>query len=195
MGKPFSDLEKRAYTILANGGDPLQSLDQELASFWQWRINPSANSHDLPAASERPNGRKLEDVAIRPFAVDLPTNTYAKVTISERSSTWGANDLQGLYQHVDITTTNIALRLKNFRPARVYARTGAANTPVSRTSRITGREYKSYYDRADQGYSAPFGDSADGDGLQARQVAIEQSLSSGDTTINLISFSPEKYRS
>jgi hypothetical protein len=67
MGKPYSDLEKRAIAILSGGGDPATSQDQELAKYWKWRLNPSATSHDLPEASIRDTGRKLDDVAIEPF--------------------------------------------------------------------------------------------------------------------------------
>lgn len=160
MGKPFSDLEKRAFTILANGGDPAQSQDTELANYWKWRINPSLASHDLDAASERPNGRKLDEVTIIPFGIDLPTGQYAKTTISQRSRAFANGSVETALQIADITADTVAYRLARFRPAKVYARTGAADTPISRTSRITGREYKSYYAKADPGYTMPFGKQA-----------------------------------
>ena len=194
MGKPFSDLEKRAFAILANGGDPSQSLDSALANYWRWRVNPSAASRDLPDASTRTQGRKLDDVAIRPFGINLPTNTFAKVTISQRSKAWASTELATVYQHVTPTDAQMALRLGRFSPARVYARTGAAGTPIPRTSRITEREYKTYYDRADQGYSIPFGETADPNGVQNRQTAITEALQTEGRAIELISFSPEKVR-
>ena len=194
MGKPFADLEKRALAILGNGGDPAQSLDRELASYWTWRINPSANSHDLPAASERSEGRKLDSFAINPFGLSMGANTFAKVTMSKRTQAWLTTELKSTLQVADIIDSITAYRLANFTPAKVYARTGAADTPVERTSRITGRKYKSYYAAADQGYTMPFGQQAETDTVQARQTAVEAAIKKKDPTIDLISFSPEKLR-
>lgn len=192
MGKPFSDLEKRAYAILANGGDPAQSQDQELAKYWRWRINPSLDSHDLPTASERPNGRKLDEVAIIPFGIDLPVNQYAKTTISKRSSTFISSGVKTALQIKDIVADTTAYRLARFRPAKVYARTGAAENPEERTSRITGRKYKSYYAAADQGYTMPFGSTEAASTVAERQAAISAAIKTQDATIDLITFSPEK---
>ena len=193
MGKPFSDLEKRAFTILANGGDPAASQDSELASYWRWRINPSLNSHDLPAASERPDGRKLDDVYINPFGVDMPTGVFAKVSASQRALTYAQAGLKTALQHTTLAATETGFKLGNFKPAKVYLRTGAAATSLSRTSRITGREYKSYYAREDEGYTYPFGQNNDAETLSDRQSEIRTAILAQDSTINLISFSPEKY--
>lgn len=194
MGRPFSDLEKRAFTILANGGDPAQSLDTELASYWAWRINPSLESHDLSAASTRITGRKLQETGINPFGMDLPANTFAKATLTKRTQDFITAPLKTALQHNDLAPTTTAYRLARFRPARVYARTGAADTPTERTSRITGRKYKTYYTQADEGYSMPYGQNADGDTDRQRQTAITAAIKTQDTTVDLISYSPEKLK-
>ena len=195
MGKPFSDLEKRALAILANSGDPTQSADQEVAKYWAWRIDPSATSHDLDAASVRTTGRKLDDVALIPFGIDLPANQYAKTTISQRSFDFASEGVLPALQLESIDANTIAYRLARFTPAKVYARTGAATTAETRTSRITGRKYKTYYAKADEGYSMPFGSTVATTTVSERQAAITAALRTPTSTIDLISFSPEKARS
>jgi hypothetical protein len=84
--------------------------------------------------------------------------------------------------------------LGRFKPAKVYYRTGAAADSISRTSRITGRTYKSYYTGSDEGYTAPFGKVNTADTEVERRTAIKAAIVAADTTANLISFTPEKYR-
>jgi hypothetical protein len=195
MGKPYSDLEKRAIAILSGGGDPATSQDQELAKYWKWRLNPSATSHDLPEASIRDTGRKLDDVAIEPFGVVFEgTNVYAKASISQRAKEFFSPKLADLGVKA-IDNTVKAYRLGRFKPARVYARKGAGTTSAPRTSRITGRKYKSYYQEADQGYSAPFGKKTGTDTQAGRQLIVQQAVKAIDAaTINLITFTPEKVK-
>ena len=89
------------------------------------------------------------------------------------------------------TESNTPLRVKGYSPAYVYWRNGAAETSTARPSRITGRSYKSYYTAADEGYVAPFGKNAATDSEYDRQKAIKAAFG---TEINLITFTPEKYR-
>ena len=194
MGKPFSDLEKQAFTILANGGDPAQSLNEELARYWRWRINPAANSHDLPSESTRTQGRKLDDFGLNPFGIEMPTGVLAKVTMSKRTQAAIDDPLKRTFGISDLDDTTQSYRLGRFTPAKVYWRTGASTTPVERTSRITGRKYKSYYEESDQGYTAPFGEATDGASLQERQKEISAQIRQAFPTADLISFSPEKSR-
>jgi hypothetical protein len=195
MGKPYSDLEKRAIAVLAGGGDPAASQDQELASYWKWRINPTAPSHNLPTASERSTGRKLDDIAITPFGIEMGENMLAKVTISKRSDEFYKPKYADLgIELIDGTGTEVAYRLGSFKPARVYARTGAATSAVTRTSRITGKKYKSYYQESDQGYSAPFGKKLATDTQAERQQEIKTEVQSINSAINLITFTPEKIK-
>lgn len=191
MGKRFGDLEKRALAILANGGNPATSQDEALRNYWAWKINPSANSHNLPTASERPNGRKTVAAYLEPFAVDLPTDLLAKVSISTRSNT-AANAAQVKTASEVITAltgATVALALKGFTPARVYWRTGEATSSSPRTSRITNQPYKSYYAATDEGFSIPFGRKST-DPLSKRQKDIKAALPAGTR----VTFSPEKYR-
>lgn len=190
MGKRFGDLEKQAIAILANGGNPAASTDQALAKYWAWKINPSSNDHNLPAASERPNNRKLTDIAIEPFALVLPANIFAGCTYSKRSETAGAGVKTACGIKV-LGTNDIRLNIKSFKPARVYWRTGEAAESAARISRITGRTYKSYYAATDEGFSVPFGKVGAGT-VAERHAAIKAAL---PATLNLITFSDEKYRS
>lgn len=191
MGKPYSDLEKRAIAILAGGGNPATSQDQAVARYWQWKVNPSSANHRLPATSKRPNNRKKDVVALFPFSVELTAGVYAEAMISKRSKTaLGANT--AACGHQTPSTGQQVLYLGKYKPAYVYWRTGEATESADRTSRITGRTYKSYYTATDEGYMAPFGkpNAASTDTQAERQRAIKTALAS----FNLVTFTPEKYR-
>lgn len=193
MGKPYSDLEKRAIAILAGGGNPATSQDQVVARYWQWKINPSNANHRLPATSKRPNNRKKDEVALYPFALELAAGVFAQAMISKRAkAALGTNNT--VCGHQTPSTGQQVLQLGNYKPAYVYWRTGAATDSADRTSRITGRTYKSYYTATDEGYMAPFGKNGAGPGISEaeRQQAIQAALT--NTNINLITFTPEKYR-
>lgn len=192
MAKRFGDLEKRALAILANGGNPANSQDTALRNYWNWKINPSSAAHNLPAGSERPNGRKKNPVYLEPFAIDLPAGIIAKVTISQRSDTV-ANAAIKSACGLALLGSATGLGLKGYTPARVYWRTGEATTSAPRTSRITNQPYKSFYTGTDEGYSVPFGRSGT-QTLAQRQAAIKTAIAPAGSPINLITFSPEKYR-
>ena len=194
MGKPFSDLEKRVIAILAGGGNPLQSNDQEVVKYWNWKINPTAASHDLPTTSIRASGRKTDEVNILPFTASLPASQFAKATFSKRAQTGIAGGVKTALAHKTVGENDSAIWLGKFKPAKVYYRTGAAENSVARTSRITGRSYKSYYTGSDEGFTAPFGKVNSTDTQLQRQVAIKAAIISADATVNLISFTPEKFR-
>ena len=191
MARRFSDLEKSALALLAGGVDPTTSQDEAVRNFWAWKINPSAASHRLPAASKRPNGRKTDPVYLKPFALTLPANILAQVSLSKRSNTAAGDGIKAACGLQALTVgTDTALKLKAFTPARVYWRTGEAATSDPRTSRITNQPYKSYYAAADEGFSVPFGRKST-DSLSARQAEIKAAIPAGTS---LITFSPEKYR-
>ncbi|MGL4618342.1 MAG: hypothetical protein ACRCZS_04695 [Chroococcidiopsis sp.] len=190
MGKRFGDLEKRALAILANGGNPATSQDEALRNYWTWKINPSANSHNLPAASERSNGRQTSPVYIKPFSVVLAANIFAKVTISQRSNTAANATIKAACELATLSGTDVGLPLKGFVPARVYWRTGRADSSTDRISRITNQPYKSYYAAGDEGFSVPFGEKGT-DSIAKRRADITTAINIPNA---LITFSPEKYR-
>jgi hypothetical protein len=192
MPKPFSDLERQAIAILANGGNPANSSDTALARYWQWKINPSAASHNLPADSTRTANRKKDPIYLVPFGVDLPAATFAKVQITRRTNTALPPAVKTAVAHRTTTATDFTPRLKNFAPAYVYWRTGAATDSTPRTSRITGRPYKSYFAAADEGYLAPFGRTAATDSEADRQRAIAAAFPA--PAPGILTFLPEKYR-
>lgn len=187
MPKRFGDLEKRAIAILANGGNPANSNDTEVARYWQWKINPSNANHKLPTTSVRANNRKLSNRNITPFNVEMVAGTFAQVQISARTAT-AAQTIATQLGYQTLTAGQNSYPLKKFKPAQVYWRTGAATTSAARTSRITGRSYKSYYTNADEGYTASFG-KVGTDSYTDRTRAITTALG---TTINLITFTAEK---
>lgn len=190
MGKPYSDLEKRALAILANGGNPAQSQDTAVANYWQWKINPSSAAHNLPETSTRTTDRKKDAVALNPFGATLATGVFAKAQITKRTNNALPAGVKTACAYQTVANNQQALRLRGYSPAYVYWRTGEATTSATRTSRITRKPYKSYYAPEDQGYLAPFGQSAAGDTEGERQKVIKSAF----TNINLITFTPEKYR-
>lgn len=192
MGKPYSDLEKRAIAILANGGNPATSQDKALANYWQWKINPSSNAHNLPQQSTRTTGRKKDEVALIPFGVDLNTTTFAKALITKRTNTALPPGVKTACAYQTRGLNDQVLRLRGYNPAYVYWRTGEAATSAPRISRITTTPYKSYYAAIDEGYLAPFGRNTATDSENDRQRAIRAAF--GTTPPNLITFTPEKYR-
>lgn len=190
MGKPYSDLEKRAIAILAGGGNPATSQDTAVANYWKWKINPSSNDHNLPAQSTRTANRKKDEVALNPFGATLAAGIFAKAQITKRTNTALPGGVKTACGYKTVPTGGQALRLRGYKPACVYWRTGEATSSASRTSRVTKKPYKSYYSATDEGYLAPFGQNAEGDTEGARQKAIKAAF----TNINLITFTPEKYR-
>lgn len=194
MGRPYSDLEKQCVAILANGGNPASSSDEAVAKYWAWKINPSSSAHQFTgdrATSKRSTGRKLDTKYIQPFDGIVATATLIEVSISQRAMTDISETVRNTFGFQTPSGTNQKVPLKRFKPAKVYYRTGAAETSAERTSRITGRKYKSYYSASDNGYSAPFGLVGSDTELQ-RRTAIKTALGA---TINLITFTPQVYRS
>lgn len=194
MGKPYSDLEKQALAIIRGGGNPANSADQGLANYWKWRLDPSDSSHDLLDASTRKTGRKLDYIAVKPFAT-LPVATqYAKVTISQRSLAGMPTNFKPIAAFKDLTEEPTALSLGGFKPAKVYFRKATGTTEQARTSRITKRKYKTSYTSGDQGYSVPFGKvGTTADPLGAQQ-AIAAFLTAPTPGYTLVTFSPEVFR-
>lgn len=189
MGRRFGDLEKRAMAILANGGNPATSQDQALANYWQWKINPSSNAHNLPAASRRGSGRRKDPKYITPFGLTLAPNQLAKVQVTRRTIAVATGAILTAVGFGNLSGSETGIKVGNFQPAQVYWRVGAATSSASRTSRITNQPYKSYYAGTDEGFVAPFG-KVGNDSVLQRQTAIKAALGAN---INLISFRPEKY--
>lgn len=194
MGKPYSDLEKQALAIIRGGGNPANSADQGLANYWKWRLDPSDSSHDLLDASTRKTGRKLDYIAVKPFATLAVATQYAKVTISQRSLSGMPENLKAIAGFKTLTEEPTALLLGNFKPAKVYFRKATGTAQESRTSRITKRKYKTIYDATDQGYSVPIGKVGATDTLLETQAAVTALLSAGTTPWTQITFSPEKFK-
>jgi hypothetical protein len=194
MGKPYSDLEKQALAVIRGGGNPANSADKGLANYWTWRLDPLDASHDLPEASTRSTGRKLDYIAVKPFATLAVATQYAKVTISQRSLQGMPTALKATAGFKTIIEEPGALLLGKFTPAKVYFRRSTGSTNTERTSRITKRKYKTAYSASDQGYGVPFGKVAATDTLLSSQEDIAALLGGGTTPWTQITFSPEKFR-
>lgn len=191
MGKPYSDLERQAIAILANGGNPATSADTALARYWQWRINPSSSAHDLPAASTRTTGRKKDPVYLLPFGIILAANVLAKVQMTGRTNTALPALVKSACGH-EVLGSRDGYRFRSYKPAYVYWRTGASTTSDPRVSRITGRRYKSAFTAGDEGFLAPFGRTTTNDTEASRQEAIFAAFPNPRPA--LITFTPEKFR-
>lgn len=190
MARRFSDLNEQVFNIFASGGDPAQSNIGEVKNYWVWRTNPSNADHKLKPASKRSSGRKLDSIYITPFTITLAADTYAKLSISQRTKTAAGTTIATAAGHKAISGSESGLVVGKFQPAKVYWRNGAATTSADRISRITKETYKSYYTETDEGFSAPFGKVGTGT-YQERQAAIRTAIGAG---VNLITFSPEIYR-
>jgi hypothetical protein len=114
--------------------------------------------------------------------------------MSQRTAAAAAAGIKTACGQKTLATGESALWIGRFTPAKVYYRTGAAATSIERTSRITKRTYKSYYEAADEGYSLPFGKVTSTDTIAERQSAIATAIQAAVTDANLISFSPEVFR-
>ncbi|MGL5940815.1 MAG: hypothetical protein ACRC2S_10555 [Waterburya sp.] len=192
MGRPFSDLEQQALRLIAGGGDPLTGNDEVLKKYWKWRINPGDPSHDLPAASSRTIDRQTNEIGISPFGLDLAAGQVAKTTISIRSAAF-YNAYKAELGLKELSATVIGIPL-DFRPAKIYARKGAAATSREETSRITGRKYRTRFQPSDEGFTSPFGTKASGDDIAERQAVLKP-LVGGASGVGVVTFTPERFKS
>lgn len=177
--------------LIAGGGDPLTGNDEVLKKYWKWRINPADASHRLPATSSRTVDRQTKEIGIKPFGLELATGQAARVLLSIRSAAFYDTKKAEL-GHITPSATVQDIPI-DFRPARIYARKGASTTPLSQTSRITGRAYKSKFASTDEGFSAPFGVKTAGDSIVVRQSVLATEIG-GISGVGLVTFTPERFK-
>lgn len=90
---------------------------------------------------------------IKPFALDLHTDQF--LSAYGTNTTWSTQTAKFTgYTTAALTGDQIALKLKNVRPARVVIKTGMTTNSVVKTSKATKRKYLS---RGGTAGSVPFG--------------------------------------
>jgi hypothetical protein len=95
--------------------------------------------------------KKSKTVFIRPFAIDLPADTYVRQTCAEAAFTsYGGNFTGNI---TDSAGTATILKLADYKAARAVIVTGRGNG-VAKTSAVTGLKYLSY---GGNSTSIPFG--------------------------------------
>jgi hypothetical protein len=191
----FSDLEGRLLSFLQSGGsrDVSQIQDQELRKYAEWKFNQGGDKRKLPASSTR-NRQGLKYAIIEPFG-DLATpSKLFLASVSERARAWLATQPAALKTAVAWkpapadTSPNQPIFVKGFISARAVIRQQAASAD-ERTSRITGKKYKTKAGSTQQGYSIPFGSAGDNSEIvQAR--AINDAVPNATFSV---SFLPERY--
>lgn len=191
----FSDLEARLLSFLQSGGsrDISQIQDQELKKYAEWKFNQGGNKRNLPASSTR-NRQGIKYAIIEPFGDLTNPSKLFLASVSERARTWLTGQPSALKTAVGWkpvpadTSPNKPIFVKGFIAARAIIRQQAASAD-ERTSRITGKRYKTKAGSTQQGYSIPFGSTSDNSEIvQARAIA----LAVPDATFS-VSFLPERY--
>lgn len=191
----FSDLEGRLLSFLQSGGnrDISQIQDEELKKYAEWKFNIGGNKRKLPASSTR-NREGIKYAIIEPFGEETTQAKLFLASVSERARTWLAGQTAALKTAVGwkaapaSTSPNQPIFVKGFIPARAVIRQKAASAD-ERTSRITGKKYKTKAGSTQQGYSIPFGSVSDNAEItQARAIAAAVP----DANFS-VSFLPERY--
>lgn len=192
MSRRFGDLEARLLTFLQGGGNIANIQEEALKNYAAWKFNVGGNKRQLPATSTR-NREGLKYAIINPFGSDTANELYL-ASVSERARAWLTQQSSALKTAVGwraVPAANASeqpIFAKGFVPARAVIRQQAA-TADERTSRITGRKYKTKAGSTQQGYSIAFGsveDSAEIDQARAIQAAVPDASFS-------VSFLPEKF--
>lgn len=191
----FSDLEDRLLSFLQSGGskDISQIQDDALRNYAQWKFNQGGNKRKLPASSTR-NRQGIKYAIIEPFGSEPNANVLYLASVSERARLWLATQPAALKTAIgwkpapSANATQQPILVRGFIAARAVIRQKAASAD-ERTSRITGKKYKSKASSTQQGYSIPFGSVSDNAEItQAR--AISAAVPDGTFSV---SFLPEKF--
>jgi hypothetical protein len=95
---------------------------------------------------------KSKVVFIRPFAIDLPADTFVRQTCAESAYNSYASQFSGNIE--DAAGSATVLKLAGFKAARAIITTGRSSQGVAKTSAVTGLKYLSY---GGQSTSIPFG--------------------------------------
>lgn len=186
MPRRFNDLEARAIALLKDGKDPSESNDDELKAYWSWKLWKDKSKHKRDEASKR-STKGTSRVIIFPFAIS-GTEAHHYATVSDRAYDASFQGKDKLNWKTGVANTVKIIAARNFKPARANIRAIGANVSTS-TSKITGREYKTKFTSANQGYSVPFGRDGTNTELKTQQDIIVA------VTSGRVSFRSEMYKS
>jgi hypothetical protein len=149
------------------------------------------------SATEQPNlnsrgpRSRTRQVAVVPFSFDMPANTFALVTTTDRS--WTAMSA-ALTNFADDTIGSLDVqKVSGLTPAKILYFQAASRSVSIETSERTGLRYLKY---AGNNYSAPFGRGTDGtqDQYDVFTEIRNELLPSGYTGIRRVSHSVERMR-
>lgn len=175
MATRFSDLNRQAIGLLKEGKDPLQSNDDALKKFWQWRLYTDPTKHTRSTASNRQTNGTTR-VIVFPFSVN-GTNPYHYATVSNRA--YNNNALPGrakLNWQTGVAADARISNDRNYTPARANIREVSSNiiSVPGTSNKITGRPYKTRSGSAQQGWSVPFGKTGTKTELEVQREIAEE---------------------
>jgi hypothetical protein len=192
MARRFNDLEARLLSFLAGGGNVANIQEEDLKNYAEWKFNVGGRKRLLPEASTR-NREGLKYAIIDPFGSDT-ANLIVLASVSERARAWLAGQPAALKTAVGwkavpaADAANQPKFINGFKPARAVIRQKSTSS-TERTSRITGKIYKSRAGSSQQGYSIPFGSVSDSDEI-GQSRAIQAAVLDANFSVN---FLPEKF--
>jgi hypothetical protein len=192
MSRRFGDLEARLLSFLQGGGNIDNIQEEALKKYAAWKFNVGGDKRQLPTTSTR-NRQGLKYAIINPFGSTAVDELFL-ASVSERARAWLAGQPAALKTAVGWkavpapTAANQPQFVKGFIPARAVIRQQAERAD-ERTSRITGRKYKTKAGSTQQGYSIPFG----AVGANAEIEQIRQIQTAVPDANFSVSFLPEKF--
>ncbi|MBW4556411.1 MAG: hypothetical protein KME59_10805 [Trichormus sp. ATA11-4-KO1] len=192
MGRRFNNLDAALKYLRAPGATaddlapdaPAGSQLKKYQDFKAGKVNI-----DYPrAASSLPGS--LDDVALKPFALPSADTTEYIVGVSTRSKgNLGTVGLSLTTLNLSDTLTNAA-RVIGFTPARAVVSDITGTTASTKTSKLTGRPYKS---KTTVTYTFPFGSKATNGTYSEVKADIIAGVDASAGTKS-VSFKPEIFR-
>lgn len=152
-------------------------------------IRESVNAE--PNINSRGARSRTKYLAIKPFSFDMPADTFALVTTTERS--WTALSAAIGNQADDTVGGLDAPRVAGLTPAKIIYFQASARSVSTERSQRTGLPYMKY---AGNNYSAPFGRGADNtlDEQDVFATIRAELLPNGYTGIRRVSHTVERVR-
>jgi hypothetical protein len=187
MGKRFSRyaFALKAIKVGTSDAPATADTDSPLGKYQKWRKGDV--TLEYPRADESLQ-KAMIPVAIRPFGLPFNDTTFARVTISKRTSDNStANDVEAKCNIVTDATKIPDNKMIGFLPARATVRKLVAGDGTAETSKITGVKYKK---KTSASYTLPYGQkTAATTESEIRKDIFE--VVKGDATLK-VSFTSEK---
>ena len=158
---------------------------KQLAVYWDNYVNYLSNlDEQQPNVGNGTPKPPQTELYVQPFAVDLGTNQYLKVSGTEdRWNTWGSQFANYTKETLNAGGGETFLKLRNIRPARMVIKTGISSAKTVVTAKTTKRKYVSYGGTSG---SIPFGKNATETELEAFQAL--------KTAVQATAFNPQTMR-